>query len=88
LQDSAEVEIEGDGPDDIGLKVSVPIDASMLDTPDSELAPLVEQLRRSLKNMQGNQAQVDGIDDAVVKAHVALDDMLFKHTSAQQYNVL
>ncbi|KAF2800752.1 hypothetical protein K505DRAFT_403863 [Melanomma pulvis-pyrius CBS 109.77] len=88
LQNSEDTEIEGDGPDDIGLKTAAPIDTSMLDAPDSELAPLVEQLRRSLGNMQGNQAQVDGIDDAMRNARVALDDMLFKHTSAQQYGAL
>jgi len=64
------------------------MDTSMIDAPDAEIAPLVEQLRRSLGYMQGNQAQVDGIDEAMRDAHVALDDVLFKHASAQQYGTL
>lgn len=60
----------------------------MLDTPDSKLAPLLERLRRNLETMQGNHAQVDGIDEAVREARVALDDVLFKHASAQQYDAL
>ena len=60
----------------------------MLDAPDSELAPLLDRLRRSLQSIQGNHAQVDGISGAVLDAQAALDDVLFKHASAQQYDAL
>ena len=60
----------------------------MVDTPDPELAPLVEQLRRSLENMQGNHEQVAGIDEAMRDAQTALDEVLFKQASAQQYDAL
>lgn len=73
-----------DRPDDIGLKKSAPVDTSGLDTPDDELAPLLERLRRNLETMQGNHAQVDGIDEAVRHAQAALDDMVFRHSGAQQ----
>ena len=63
-------------------------DASMLDNPDPDLAPLLEELRRALNTMQGNQDQVDGIDEAVQQARTALDDVFFKHASAQQYDAL
>jgi hypothetical protein len=49
---------------------------------------VLEQLRRSLENMQGNHAQVDGISEAMQDAHAVLDNVLFKHASAQQYAAL
>ncbi|KAF2190810.1 hypothetical protein K469DRAFT_393028 [Zopfia rhizophila CBS 207.26] len=81
-------EIEGDGPEDIGLKTSAPVDMSSLEAPDPELAPLLGQLRRSLESMQANHAQVQGIDETMKDAEMALDDVLFKHASAQQYDSL
>jgi hypothetical protein len=60
----------------------------MLDTPDDELASLLEQLRRSLESMQGNHEQVAGINEAMSKAQAALDDVLFRHASARQYAAL
>ncbi|KAH9875278.1 hypothetical protein J1614_004769 [Plenodomus biglobosus] len=74
-----------DGAEDINLKQSTPIDLSLLKTPDAELAPVLAQLRRSLENMQGNYAQVEGIDEAVSHAQAALDDVLFRHASALRY---
>jgi hypothetical protein len=73
-----------DKPNDIRLRKVAPVDTSMLDAPDPELAPLLERLRRNLETMQGNHAQVDGIDGAVKAAQVALDDVLFRHAEAQQ----
>lgn len=49
---------------------------------------MLEQLRLSLKNMQGNHAQVEGLDTAVSDAQAALDDILFRHASAAQYTKL
>jgi hypothetical protein len=80
-----DVAIDGDGPDDIGLKQSEPVDLSLLDTPDDGLAPVLEQLRRSLENMQGNHTQVDGLDEAMGDAQAALDDILFRNASAAQH---
>lgn len=85
LDDEDKPTMDGDGPDDIGLKPSERVDASSLDAPDNELAPVLEQLRRSLENMQGNHAQVQGLDTAMGEARAALDDMLFRHASATQY---
>lgn len=56
--------------------------------PDAELAPIVDQLRRILENMQGNHAQVNGIEEAMTRAQTALDDVLFGHASARQYAAL
>jgi hypothetical protein len=64
------------------------VDTALLDAPDAELAPVLEQLRRSLENTQGNHAQVEGVDDAMQDAQAALDEVLFRHASAQQYAVL
>jgi hypothetical protein len=64
------------------------VDTALIDAPDAELAPVLEQLRRSLKNTQGNHAQVEGVDDAMQDAQAALDEVLFRHASAQQYAVL
>ncbi|KAE8867904.1 hypothetical protein PTNB29_01815 [Pyrenophora teres f. teres] len=83
--DDNEANMDGDGPDDIGLKSPEPVDASRLDAPDNHLAPVLEQLRRSLENMQGNHAQVEGLDTAMGAARAALDDMLFRHANAAQY---
>mgnify|MGYP004502074779 CR=1 FL=1 len=80
--------IDSDGPDDIRLKPAAGIDTSALDVPDAELAPILQQLRRSLENMQGNHAQVEGTDKAMADAQTALDDVLFRHVSAQQYAAL
>ncbi|KAF9698388.1 hypothetical protein EKO04_003534 [Ascochyta lentis] len=88
LEDVDDVQADGDGPNDISLKLSAAIDTSALDESDTELAPTLEQLRRSLENMQGNHAQVAGIEAAVTYARTALDDVLFKHGSAQQYAAL
>jgi hypothetical protein len=77
-----------DKSDDIGLRRSTPIEASTLDAPDTELAPLLDRLRRNLETMQGNHVQVEGIDEALREAQAALDDMVFKHASAQQYDAL
>ena len=87
---AGETEVMGDRPEDIGLKKFAPKDASWLDLPEHnpELGDLLEQLRSSLETMQGNHAQVDGIDEAMRVAQVALDDMLFKHASARQYDAL
>jgi len=73
-----------DRPDDIGLKKRASVDMSGLDTPDGEMARLLERLRRNLETMQGNHAQVDGIDEAVRHAQAALDSIVFKQSGAQQ----
>jgi len=36
--------------------------------------------------MQTSHAQVQGVENAMKDAQVALDDVLFKHTSPQQYD--
>jgi len=77
--------MDGDGPEDIGLKSSEPVDASGLDAPDNHVAPVLEQLRRSLENMQGNHMHIEGLDTAMGDARAALDDMLFRHANAAQY---
>ncbi|KAL5114848.1 hypothetical protein ACEQ8H_007277 [Pleosporales sp. CAS-2024a] len=88
LRESEEASAHSDRPDDIGLRRSAPIDASLLDMPDAELAPVLEQLQRSLENMQGNHIHVQGIDGALREAQTALDDVLFRHAGAQQYAAL
>lgn len=64
------------------------MDTFALDAPTAELAPIIDQLRRSLENMQGNHTQVEGIGQAMKDAQTALDDVLFRHASAQQYTSL
>lgn len=60
----------------------------LLETDDEELGPLLEQLRRSLENMHNNHAQIEDIDEAMKDAHAALDDVLFRHATTQQYAAL
>jgi hypothetical protein len=67
------------------LKPSQPVDLALLETPDDDLAPVLEQLRRSLENMQGNHAQVEGLDVEMGDAQAALDEILFRNASAAQY---
>lgn len=88
LRDSGDLGTDDDRPSDIRLKAATPIDTSSLDAPDAELAPILDQLRRSLENMQGNHMQVEGIGQAMTDAHTALDDVLFRHATAQQYTAL
>lgn len=88
LRDSEGADTNGDYHDDIRLKSVAAIDARALDASDAELASILEQLRRSLENMQGNHAQVEGIGEAMTEAQTALDDVLFRHVSAQQYAAL
>ncbi|KAF1929402.1 uncharacterized protein M421DRAFT_419934 [Didymella exigua CBS 183.55] len=88
LSDNEDVSIDGDGPDDIRLRAADAADTSVLDAPAAELASILEQLRRSLENMQGNHGQVEGVDEAMTHAQTALDDVLFRHASAQQYDAL
>jgi hypothetical protein len=80
--------IDGDGPEDIGFKASEPVDHALLENPDDDLAPVLGQLRRSLENMQGNHAQVQGVDEAVKTAQAGLDNILFRHANAAQYAAL
>lgn len=80
--------IDGDDPDDIRLRPATIVDTSVFDAPDAELAPILGQLRRSLENMQANHAQIESIDEAMAHAQTALDDVLFRHASAQQYAAL
>jgi uncharacterized membrane protein YdfJ with MMPL/SSD domain len=61
------------------------VDLSLLDAPDDDLTSVLEQLRRSLENMQGNHVQVEGLDEAMGGARAALDDILFRHANAAQY---
>ncbi|KAH9865095.1 hypothetical protein IAQ61_009041 [Plenodomus lingam] len=85
LQGQDDSKAEGDGAEEINLKPTTRMDLSSLETADAELTPVLAQLRRSLENMQGNHAQVEGIDEAVSHAQAALDDVLFRHATAQQY---
>lgn len=80
--------ILSDGPDDICLRPTPPLDTALLATPDAELAPVLEQLRRSLENMQGNHTHVDGIRGALRDTQAALGEILFRNASAQQYATL
>ncbi|KAF1359962.1 hypothetical protein EJ07DRAFT_165614 [Lizonia empirigonia] len=88
LTDGDDVNSDGDGPNDVRLRPSAAIDTSALETPDGELAPILEQLRRSLENMQGNRGQVEGINEAMTDAQTALDDVIFRQASVQQYAAL
>lgn len=64
------------------------MDVSLIDTPESDLTPHLEQLRKSLESMQGNHEQVSGMDTGMVDAQVALDDVLWRNASAEQYAAL
>ncbi|KAF2258601.1 hypothetical protein CC78DRAFT_537659 [Lojkania enalia] len=79
-----------DMPEDIGLKESAASDTSWLDVSESDpdIGDMLEQLRRSLETMQSNHAQVEGIDEAMRGAQAALDDVLYRRASAQQYDAL
>jgi hypothetical protein len=85
LQTDDETAIDGDGPEDIGLKQQKSVHILSLDSPDDDLDPVLEQLKRSLKNMQSNHTQVEGLDIAIGNAQAALDDVLFRHANAAQY---
>jgi len=80
--------MSGDGPEDIGLRPLKAPDTSLLNTPDPELAPLIQQLRRGLESMRDNHTQVQGVQDAVRRARVELDDVLFAHASSGQYRAV
>lgn len=90
LQDS-ETDVsggDGDGADEIRLRLATTKDTTALDAPDAELAPILNQLRRSLENMQGNHEQLDSIGLSMTDAQLALDDVLFRHGSVLQYATL
>lgn len=42
----------------------------------------------NLESMQGNHEQIAGMDDAIERAQVALDEVLFRHADARQYAAL
>ncbi|KAJ4364244.1 hypothetical protein N0V95_000866 [Ascochyta clinopodiicola] len=88
LEDPDDVQADGDGASDIALRPSAAVNISALDAPDAELAPILEQLRRSLENMQGNHAQVASIEAALTFARTALDGVLFDNASPEQYAAL
>jgi hypothetical protein len=90
LRDSEADVIKGDGDreDEIRLQPATTKDTTALDAPDAELAPILNQLRRSLENMQGNHEQLDSIGLSMTDAQSALDDVLFKHSSVMQYATL
>lgn len=88
LQDPEQATIYGDSPDDIGLRRSTPMDSALFDAPDDDLSPVLQQLQRSLENMQGNHTHVAGIDSAVREAQAALGDVLCRHASPRQYTAM
>ncbi|KAF2090254.1 hypothetical protein K490DRAFT_17338, partial [Saccharata proteae CBS 121410] len=55
------------------------------DVNDSDLKPLLDQLRNHIESMQTNSAQVEGVEDALSGAQTAVDGILFKRLDAQQY---
>ncbi|KAF3008728.1 hypothetical protein E8E13_009801 [Curvularia kusanoi] len=83
-----ESDVDGDDADEIRLKPATTRYTTALDAPDAELAPILNQLRRSLENMQGNHEQLGPIGLSMTNAQSALDDVLFRHSSAQQYATL
>ena len=85
LQDTNSTTPAGDGPEDIGLRRAAAAATSSLGRPDAVLDPALGQLRRSLENLQGNHAQVKGVEGAMMDAQAALDDVLYRHASAEQY---
>ena len=90
LQDS-EADVskgDSDGADEIRLQPAATKDTTALDAPDAELAPILNQLRRSLENMQRNHEQLDSIGLSMTDAQSALDDVLFKYGSVLQYATL
>lgn len=90
LQDS-EADVskgDSDGADEIRLQPAATKDTTALDAPDAELAPILNQLRRSLENMQGNHEQLDSIGLSMTDAQSALDDVLFRYGSVLQYATL
>lgn len=90
LQDS-ETDVsggDGDGADEIRLRPATTKDTTALDAPDAELAPILNQLRRSLENMQGNHEQLDSIGLSMTDAQLALDDVLFRQSSVLQHATL
>jgi hypothetical protein len=70
-------------PEDIGLKVSKPRDLHLDDNTDPDLAPVLEQLRRSLESMQGNHVQVEGIEETIRNTRMALGGVLSKRSSSE-----
>lgn len=90
LQDSEidAKEGDGDGAEEIQLKPVTTKNTTALDAPDADLAPILDQLRRSLENMQGNHEQLDSIGLSMTDAQSALDDVLFRHSSVLQYATL
>lgn len=90
LQDS-EADVskgDSDGADEIRLQPAATKDTTALDAPDAELAPILNQLRRSLENMQGNHEQLDSIGLSMTDAQSALDDVLFRYSSVLQHATL
>lgn len=90
LRDNEDLNSDGDGngDDDIRLKPATIRSHTALDTPDADLAPILDQLQRSLENMQANHEQLGLIGCSMTDAQMALDDVLFKNSSAQQYSTL
>ncbi|KAJ9649390.1 hypothetical protein H2199_000165 [Coniosporium tulheliwenetii] len=83
LTESLDHGYEGDDAESIGLVPSSMLaDALLLDSPDSDLKPLLEQLQSHLESMQANLGHLEGIDGAILSAREALDDMLFKQATA------
>ena len=90
LQDS-EADVskgDSDGADEIRLQPAATKDTTALDAPDAELATILNQLRRSLENMQGNHEQLDSIGLSMTDAQSALDDVLFRYSSVLQHATL
>jgi len=51
---------------------------------DTELGPLISQLRSHLDSMQSNATEVGGMSEALVRASAALDDMLYSHLDSER----
>lgn len=88
------MEAEGDGPEDIGLtswKKEDAHTAAKLDSPDAELAPVLEQLRRTYlflqhrhgSNLSNMAFQLAGILESMQGNHEQIDGLADGMQSAQ-----
>lgn len=74
-----------DDADSIGLVPSKREESSLFVNLDTDLAPLLNQLRSHLESMQSNHEQVEGIDSAMERAHAALDSVLYANSAPETY---
>lgn len=87
-EDAISLNVRGIEPTAAPLNFNSGLTAMCLQGVDSNLTPVIEQLRGHMNDMQDDLFKVHKLGDAVSAARVAVDELLYRRLSPRQYKRL